>query len=131
MQSKRILIVDDEKDIRDTMRAFFELQGFEVFEAADGVEAIERVREEPFDVVITDMRMPGPDGLKVLRVVKSVRPETVVLIITGYPSPQVESKAMELGCDRFLSKPFRLDQLKSAVHQSLTRRRSEAMNLST
>ena len=131
MQNRRILIVDDEKDIRDTMRAFFELQGFEVFEAADGVEAIERVREEPFDVVLTDLMMPGLNGLEVLKLVRSTSPATAVLIITAYPSPQVESKAMELGCDGFLSKPFRLDQLKSAVHQSLTRRRSEAMNLST
>jgi len=131
VQSRRILIVDDKKDIRDTMRAFLELQGFEVFEAADGVEASERVREEPFDVVITDMRMPGPDGLEVLRLVKSVRPKTVVLILTGHPSPESESAAMKLGCDGFLSKPFRLDQLKSTIHQIFTGRRSEKMNLST
>jgi DNA-binding response OmpR family regulator len=131
VQSKRILIVDDEEGIRDTLRAFFEIQGFEVFDAADGVEASERIREEPFDVVLTDLRMPGLDGLGVLRLVRSISPKTAVLILTGFSSPQSESEAMKLGCDGFLTKPVRLDQLKSTIHQSLRRRRSQEVNLNT
>lgn len=130
MQGTRILIVDDEKYIRDMLKAFFEYQGFEVFEAADGMEASEKVREEAFDLVLTDLRMPGLDGLKVLKLVKSVSAETAVLILTGYPSPQSESAAMKLGCDGFLSKPFRLENLKSAVHQSLARRKVEGTGFS-
>jgi len=130
VQGTRILIVDDEKYIRDMLKAFFEYQGFEVFEAADGMEASEKVREEAFDLVLTDLRMPGLDGLEVLKPVKSVSAETAVLILTGYPSPQSESAAMKLGCDGFLSKPFRLEDLKSAVHQSLARRKVEGTGFS-
>jgi two-component system response regulator PilR (NtrC family) len=128
MHTRRILIVDDEKYLRDMLRAFFEYQGFEVFEAADGIEASEKVREEPFDLVLTDLRMPGLDGLEVLKLVKSLSPETPVLVLTGYASPQSESTAIELGCDGFLSKPFTLEYLKSAVHKSLARRKAENLS---
>jgi two-component system response regulator PilR (NtrC family) len=94
MHSRRMLIVDDEKYLRDTLRAFFEYQGFQVFEAADGIEASEKVRQDSFDLVLTDLRMPGLDGLEVLKLVKSLSPETAVLILTGYPSPQSQSTAM-------------------------------------
>jgi DNA-binding response OmpR family regulator len=125
MHSRRMLIVDDEKDIRTVLRHFFEFKGFDVWEASDGMEASETVREESFDLVLTDLRIPGPDGLEVLRLVKSVRPESVVLILTGYPSSQNKTTAVELGCDGFLSKPFRLEQLWKTVRQSLTDQETE------
>jgi len=123
MHPRRMLIVDDEKDIRTVLRHFFEIKGFEVSEATDGVEALEKVNKESFDVVLTDLRMPGPDGLEVLRLVKSVCPESIVLVLTGYPSSQNKTAAMELGCDGFLSKPVRLEQLWNTVHQTLTKQR--------
>jgi DNA-binding NtrC family response regulator len=122
--------VGDEKNIRDVLRAFFEFQGFEVFEAADGMEASQKIREEPpFDVVLTDLRMPGTDGLQVLKVGRSVSPETAVLIFTGYSSRERESSAVKLGRDGFLGKPFRLDHLKSMIYQSLTKRKGERMGV--
>lgn len=66
-------MVDDEKDIHDILKAFFELQGFEVFEAVEGVEASKTVRKEPFDVVLADLRMSGLDGLGVLKLYRLSR----------------------------------------------------------
>ena len=119
MHTRRMLIVDDEKDIRTVLKAFFEIKGFEVSEATDGVEALEKINKESFDVVLTDLRMPGPDGLAVLKSVKPLWPETAVIILTGYPSSRNKATAMQLGCDGFLSKPVRLEQLWKTVGQTL------------
>jgi CheY-like chemotaxis protein len=115
MQAHRILIVDD---------------GFEVFEAADGASAIEVARKQLFDVVLTDLHMPPPDGLGVLKEVRRIHPDTAILILTAYALPDNEIKALELGCDGVISKPVDLERLRGIVHQSLMKRKWERMHLS-
>lgn len=119
MTTKRILIVDDEKGIREILRPFFESQGFEVFEATDGVEAVEMARKESFDVVLTDLKMPGLDGLEVLKRIKEISPETAVSVIAEYPSTETVIKALELTCHGFLRKPLDLGQLDYLLRQGL------------
>ena len=123
MLTKRILIVDDNKGIREVLRDFFENQGFEVFEAADGARAIEIASIERFDVVLTDLKMPIPDGLEVLKEIRRVCPETAVLILTGYPSPDSMVNALKLGCNGYASKPIDFDQLTDVVHKALVKRK--------
>lgn len=123
MPPKRMLIADDEEDLRKTLRDFFESEGFEVFEAADGAMAIEIASVERFDVVLTDLKMPDPDGLKVLKEIRHVCPETAVLILTGYPSPGSVTDALELGCDGYASKPIDLKHLMHMIHKALIKRK--------
>jgi DNA-binding response OmpR family regulator len=123
MAPKRILVVDDKEDIRTLLRHFFEHEGFEVFEAADGAKALEMVRKEQFDVVLTDLKMPVPDGLEVLKEVRHLCPETTVLILTGYPTIESTVKALELGCDGYLAKPIKLNRLKDLIQEGLAKRK--------
>jgi DNA-binding NtrC family response regulator len=129
MSNKRILIVDDEGAIRDVLGDFFEGKGFEVFEAADGASALEIAREHPLDVVLTDLRMPGPDGFGVLKEMRRIRPETAVLIYTGYHSSDNAITALELGCDGYVSKPVKLEQLEYIIHQGLIKRKWDRKHL--
>lgn len=112
MLEERILIVDDEECIREVLRDFFEGEGFEVCEAADGSAALEMARKEHFDVVLTDLNMPGLDGIRVLKEIRYLLPGTATLILTGYPSTESAATALEIGCDGYLNKPVNLGLLK-------------------
>lgn len=129
MQTKRILVVDDEKDVRDVLRDFFQGEGFEVFEAADGTTALEIARKQPLDVVLTDLKIPPPDGLGVLKDIRRIRPEAAVLIFTAYHSTENVIRALELGCDGYVSKPVKLERLKYIIDQGLVKRRWERAHL--
>lgn len=123
MTNRRILIVDDEEGIRAVLRDFFEGEGFNVFEAAAGADALEMTRRNRFDVILTDLIMPGPDGLELLEEIRNVYPETAVLILTGYPSSETIVKALDLGCDGYLSKPINLSELRYMTLRGLMFRR--------
>ena len=125
MLTTRILIVDDEEGIREVLRDFFEGEGFEVFEAANGVGALEMARRERFDVVLTDLKMPGLDGLQVVKEIRHMRPRTAALILTGYPSTESAVSAMEIGCDGYLNKPVDLGLLKYMTLRGLIFRKWE------
>ncbi len=123
-----ILIVDDEAPVRDVLCRFFNKEGFEVSQAPDGGAALKMVRAKPFDVVLSDLKMPGLSGLEVLKQVKQLVPEAVVLIFTAYPSPDTTVKALELSGDCYVSKPLELSRLKSLVVHHLMLRRWEREN---
>ncbi len=125
MPNKRILIVDDEKPIREVLRDFFKMEGFEVCEAADGMEASRQIQKTFFDVVLTDLRLPGRDGLQVLEETRHTSPETAVLILTGHPSTDSTLRALELDCDGYLEKPIDLSRLKYMTLRGLIFRKWE------
>jgi DNA-binding response OmpR family regulator len=125
MAKGRILVVDDEKDIREVLRDFFEGEGFHVFEAGDGAAALTMARKEPFDAVLIDLKMPGLDGLEVLEEIRHILPDTAVLILTGYPSNESVLRALEIGCDGYLNKPINLSLLKYMTLRGLIYRKWE------
>lgn len=117
--SNRILIADDDKAGRETLSRFLRLEGFDVDETADGVDALEMFRSNPHDVLITDLRMPKMDGLDLLRQVKAISPATMGIVITGYASTSSAIQAMKIGAFDYISKPYGLDEIRLVIKRAI------------
>jgi excisionase family DNA binding protein len=115
----RILVVDDEPSIRDLLAKTLALAEYEVDLAPDGKTAIERLRIVPYDLLITDLRMPGVDGLSVIREGRRLRPDLPVIIITGYSTEASAIEAVNLGVSGYLTKPFRVPRVLAAAAKAL------------
>jgi excisionase family DNA binding protein len=115
----RILVVDDEASIRDLLAKTLALAEYDVDVAADGRSALERMRLYPYDLLIADLRMPGMDGLAVIREAKRYKADLPVLIITGYSTESSAIEAVNLGVAGYLTKPFRVPQVLAAAAKAL------------
>jgi CheY-like chemotaxis protein len=120
LKQKTLLIVDDEADLREPLVQEFESLGCKVFQAKNGHDAYEIVLREKIDAVISDIRMPGGDGIEFLKRVKLLHHECpMVMLITGF-SDLSHEEAFDLGAEAVLSKPFDLDAIDEAVVKILT-----------
>jgi excisionase family DNA binding protein len=115
----RVLVVDDEASIRDLLAKTLALAEYDVDVAADGRSALERVRAIPYDLLIADLKMPGMDGLTVIREAKQVNAELPVIIITGFSTESSAIEAVNLGVAGYLTKPFRVPQVLAAAAKAL------------
>jgi two-component system response regulator HydG len=115
-----IMVVDDESIVRESLYHWFIKSGHTVDTAASGFEALEKLEQIPFDILFVDIKMPGMDGLELLKKVKSAYPDTIVIIITAYGSIESAIKAMKTGASDYLLKPFKPDYL-SLVLEKVTR----------
>src|SRR6266545_4373933 len=102
----RILIVDDEASVRDSLRSWFAEEGHHAEAASSAREALERVAREPWDIFLVDIRMPGMDGIELHRRIREVRPEAAVIIMTAYASIETAVTAMKQGAYDYIVKPF-------------------------
>ena len=109
--ARKILIVDDEADIRAEIAEYVQGKGYEVEEAADGVEALEKFEAAPADLVITDIMMPRVDGYEVIRRIREIDPRVTIIATTGHHSPADLNKAKEAGASLTMKKPVRLREL--------------------
>ncbi len=115
----RILVVDDEASIRDLLSKTLALAEYEVDLAPDGKSALDRLRITPYDLLITDLKMPGVDGLTVIREGRRLRPDIPVIIITGYSTEASAIEAVNLGVSGYLTKPFRVPRVLAAAAKAL------------
>ena len=122
-RTERLLIVDDERAVVEVFVDFFKDQGYRVHTAATGVEALDRIRAEEFDLILTDINLPGADGLEVVRAAKKRNAETGVLVITGHASLNTAIDAIHLGASDFIMKPFDLIAVSRAVERVLRSKR--------
>jgi DNA-binding NtrC family response regulator len=125
---KRILVVEDDPGLRFTMTDNLEEAGFSVTAADDGAEAIRILESEMFDVVVTDIRLPGKDGLEVLREAKKKSPSPSVIIVTSYGSIESAVAAMKLGAEDYLTKPFSMEEFLLLLKKVLRIRSLEEEN---
>jgi DNA-binding NtrC family response regulator len=121
MDCKPILIVDDEKNIRMTLSQSLESLGVEMDVAGSGEEALAKLKERDFGVILLDIRMPGMDGMEVLRQVREVRPEIRIIMITAYGTIESAVEAMKLGAVDFLQKPFDPEEIRELVSRVMNR----------
>ncbi len=115
---KNILIADDDRLLREAFRAAMEVDGHAVCEAASVEEALRHVAERDFDVVLSDVYMPG-NGLELLRRLRHVSPQSSVVLITGFDRAPDEAEAMRLGAYAYLRKPLSLQQLRETIRGAL------------
>jgi signal transduction histidine kinase len=123
VQPTRILVVDDEPNVLLTVQAILSQEGYEVDAVPDGAAALRAIRGRHYDLVLTDLKMPGVDGLGVLAEVRKRSPSTVTLMMTGYGSVDSALEAVQLGAYEYLVKPTEIPELKQAVRRSLERKR--------
>ncbi|MCE5228003.1 sigma-54 dependent transcriptional regulator [bacterium] len=114
----KILIVDDEWTIRDVLATILTTEGYQVTMAEDGAEAIKKLDEDTFDLVITDLKMPNIDGMEVLRHLSTLNVSTLGIVATGYGSIESAVEALRLGAFDYITKPFHLDEIKILVHKA-------------
>lgn len=116
MQAK-ILVVDDEQFVRDLLVKILARKGYQVSGAADATTALALLETESFDLVLTDVVMPGLDGFELLRRVKGAWPGIKVVVLTGYARRQSISDFLLYGADEYLAKPFQVHELLAAVER--------------
>jgi DNA-binding NtrC family response regulator len=122
MAQFRVLVVDDEAVIRDALKRILEGERFSVETCVSGHSAIESLHERDFDLIVTDLKMPGMNGIEVLKAVKTLQPETPVIMITGYASVDTAVDAMKNGAVDYIAKPFSPDQFLEKVERALEQR---------
>jgi excisionase family DNA binding protein len=115
----RILVVDDEAAIRDLLSKTLALAEYDVDLAPDGRTALERLRIIPYDLLITDLKMPGIDGLTVVREARRLKADIPVIIITGFSTEASAIEAVNLGVSGYLTKPFRVPRVLAAAAKAL------------
>jgi DNA-binding NtrC family response regulator len=118
-----ILIVDDEKDIRDLFQDVLGQEGYQVFTATNGAEAISLGKQNRFDLALLDIKMPGMDGIEVFQKLKKVKKDMEVIMLTGYGSLKTAKEAMRLGAYDYLTKPFDLGLVKNIIREALERKK--------
>ncbi|SMC26250.1 Response regulator receiver domain-containing protein [Desulfacinum hydrothermale DSM 13146] len=115
---KRILVIEDDEGLRDLLQNFLEETGYQVVQAADGLEGMEAIEKESFDLIVVDVMLPYVSGIGLLKIVKKRNPDLPIICITGYGNSP-EELAQREHADRVLSKPFDLKNLLGAVQELL------------
>jgi two-component system response regulator PilR (NtrC family) len=125
----RILIVDDEPSMREMLRIVLRRDGYDVVVAENGTQAIERLQGEPFELLLSDIRMPDVSGVDVLRAAKAVNRDIVAFMMTAFASTDSAVEAMRLGAVDYFTKPFNMDELRLKIRQHLESRRLKQENV--
>lgn len=115
----RVLVVDDEESIRDQLMKMLATEDYQVDAVPDGPTAIERMRLKPYDLLVTDLRLPGIDGLALVREMKRLRSDLAVIVVTGYSTESAAIEALNLGVAGYLTKPFRMRQVLNKAAAAL------------
>lgn len=125
----RILVVDDEKGMRDFLLIMLQKDGYEVVSAENGAEALSLLQREIFDLVISDVKMPDTNGIDLLRAIKDLSAETVVIMITAYGTTESAVEAMKLGAYDYITKPFKVDEIRLIIQKALEKGRLRRENI--
>jgi len=122
----RLLVVDDEPIVGKRLQQVFGKMGLTVETFTNPLPAVAAMEKTPFDIVVTDLKMEGLDGIEVLNRAKALNPEARVIIITGYAQPETADEAYDKGVFDFIAKPFRLDELKQVITRAMAELAGEA-----
>jgi two-component system response regulator PilR (NtrC family) len=119
----KILIVEDEKSMREVLKILLEGENYEVISASDGLEGLSYITKDIFDLVITDIKMPMADGFEILKKVKEISPDTIVIMITAFGTTESAIEAMKLGAYDYIHKPFKIDEIRLIVRKAIEKKK--------
>jgi two-component system response regulator PilR (NtrC family) len=119
----KILVVEDEKSMREVLKILLDGENYEVMTASDGLEGLSSLDKDIFDLVITDMKMPKADGFQVLKKVKEISPDTIVIMITAFGTRETAIEAMKLGAYNYINKPFNIDEIRLIVKRAIEKKK--------
>ncbi|MGO4541484.1 response regulator [Paenibacillus sp. YIM B09110] len=119
MEKKKVLIVDDQNGIRILLMEVFSSEGYDTFQASNGKLALEIVKRDAPDLVLLDMKIPGMDGLEILKHVKTINRDIKVIMMTAYGELDMIKEATDLGALMHFTKPFDIDEMRIAVNAEL------------
>ena len=125
----RILVVDDEDSLREFLQIMLQRENYEVYTAPDGEKALKTMDKITFDLIITDLQMPKVPGLQLLAEAKERDPDQTVIVITAFGSPESAVEAMKLGAYDYITKPFKIEEIKLTIKKALERRTLKRENL--
>jgi ATP-dependent Lon protease len=123
LQASQVLVVDDEEIARTNLEYILRKDGHQVAAAANGLEALEKLKAQEFDLVLSDLKMEKMDGLQLLESVKQLAPQTEIVMITGYATVSTAVDAMRKGAAHYLSKPLNLDELRDTIRDIISKKR--------
>ena len=129
MIKDRVLVADDEQSMREFLEIMLKKEGYKVSLASNGEEVVKLVENDLFDLVLLDIRMPKLDGISALRKIKASAPETVVIMITAYASADTAIKAMKEGAYDYITKPFKVDEIKLIIKNALEKKNLQKENV--
>ncbi len=118
----RIMIIEDDEEMRSLLKDFFKEEGIETDSASNGSDALLELSKDHFDLIITDIRMPGLTGLDILPRIRRLKPETPIIVMTGYGSDDVRRRSLERGATVYLEKPIPLSKLKTLIREEVLRK---------
>lgn len=119
----KILVIEDERSMREILKMLLEGEGYGVVTATDGLNGLAWIEKDIFDIVITDIKMPGADGFGILKRTLDVSPETLVIMITAFGTMEAAVEAMKMGAYDYVHKPFKIDEIRLIVKNALDKRR--------
>ena len=129
MLKDKILVADDEQSMREFLEIMFKREGYHVSLAPNGEEVLKLAEKEIFDLVLLDIRMPRLDGISVLKKLKAISPETIVIMITAYASADTAIKAMKEGAYDYITKPFKVEEIKLIIKNALEKKNLQQENI--
>jgi len=127
LRESRILLIDDDEWIRDSLSLFFESEGCKLLALETAEEALEVLEKQSYDIIITDYKLPGMDGLRFLQRIKSSHPQALKIFITAYGNEEVLSAAMDLGAQEFIKKPFTSQTIENSLSRLIERQERTKM----
>lgn len=129
MFKDKILVADDEQSMREFLEIMLKKEGYKVALASNGEEVTKMIEKDIFDLILLDIRMPKLDGISALKKIKSVNPETIVIMITAYASADTAIQAMKEGAYDYITKPFKVDEIKLIIRNALEKKQLQKENL--
>ena len=119
---KRILIVEDDEETRALLKDTIEDEGYKTASVNNGSEAFRKLAKESFDLIVTDVRMPGLTGLDILPRIKKLQPDAPIIVITAFGTEEVQRKALERGANAYLEKPIHFSELRALIHDMFSKK---------